>query len=198
MKKKLNSKFKIENFEYGYTLVELLAVIIVMVVVSMVIAGILVSSFRNSSKSNVVDNVTQNGNNAIVQMSKMITYARNFNGVSTGSAQLYTTDCTRALPPSVSYKFIKITAFDNGMTIFGCNGASDNPANTITSNSASLINTSSVSVLSCNFTCTQNGYGQVPTIGIYFTLSQIGSGGFAEKSSTIPFETSVTMRNVAF
>lgn len=188
----------------GYTLVELLAVIVVMVVVGVIITGILVSSLRGGSKSNVLDNVTQNGNNAIVQMSKMISYAKNFNGISTDNIT-YTTNCTQVIPPSpsptptpVAYKYIKITAFDGGTTVFGCNGPSDSPPNTIASNASSLIDATSVAVSSCYFSCTQSGFGQIPTIGINFTLQQASASSFAEKTATVPFETSITMRNITF
>jgi hypothetical protein len=142
----------------------------------------------------------------------MISYARAFNGISNGDldakgGMIFTTDCTQAVsaspgptPAPATYKYIKITSFDNGTTVFGCNGQNDNPPYTIASNTASLINTSSIAVdyNSCYFTCSQSGYGLPTTIGIYFTLSQLNSNGLAEKSSTIPFEASVTMRNVAY
>ncbi len=192
-----NSKFRIQNFQGGYTLVELLAVMAIVVVVGVIIAGILISSLRGGSKSNVLDNVRQNGNDAITQMSKMIIYAQNFNGVSTDGV-FYKTNCTQAIPPSpsptpvpITYQYIKITSFDRGQTIFSCNGL------TIASNGASLIDISTVSVVanSCYFTCTQTNFGQAPTIGINLTLSQNTSSSFAEKQATIPFQTSVTIRN---
>ncbi len=190
-----NLKFKIKNFEKGYTLVELLAVMSIVVVVGVIAAGILTSSLRGGSKSNVLDNVRQNGNFAITQISKMISYSQNFNGISTDGS-FYTTNCTQNIPPSPSptptpvvYKYIKITSFDGGQTIFSCNNS------TIASNGASLIDTSSVSVVLCSFSCTQDNFGQAPTIGINLTLSQNNPNNFAEKGAIIPFQTSVTIRN---
>ncbi len=190
-----NLKFKIKNFDRGYTLIELLAVIAIVVVVGVIVAGILISSLRGGSKSNVLDNVRQNGNHAITQMSKMIIYAQSFNGVSTNGG-FYKTNCYQAIPPSpsptpapIAYKYIKITSFDGGQTIFSCSGS------TIASNGASLIDISTTSLVSCYFSCTQTNFGQAPTIGINFTLSQNTSSNFAEKQATIPFETSITIRN---
>ncbi len=192
---KRGGQFSIFNSEKGYTLVELLAVMAIVVVVGVIVAGILISSLRGGSKSNVLDSVRQNGNDAITQMSKMIIYAQNFNGVSTDGV-FYKTNCTQAIPPSpsptpapIAYQYIKITSFDSGQTIFSCNGS------TIASNGASLIDTSAVSLVLCSFTCTQTNFGQAPTIGINLTLSDNNPGNFAEKKASVPFQTSVTIRN---
>ncbi|MCL6096140.1 MAG: type II secretion system GspH family protein [Patescibacteria group bacterium] len=186
---------KNQKSQGGYTLVELLAVMSIVIVVGVIAAGILTSSLRGGSKSNVLDNVRQNGNSAITQISKMITYSQNFNGISTDGS-FYRTNCTQIIPPSPSptptpvvYKYIKITSFDGGQTIFSCNGS------TLASNGASLIDTSSVSVVLCSFSCTQDNFGQAPTIGINLTLSQNNPNNFAEKGAIIPFQTSVTIRN---
>src|SRR6266540_3152776 len=111
----------------GYTLIELLAVMTIIVVVGVIVAGILVSSLRGGSKSNVLDNVRENGNFAITQISKMITYSQSFNGVSTDGS-FYTTNCAPAVSTSPSpsptptatptaYKYLKISSFDGGQTI---------------------------------------------------------------------------------
>lgn len=205
---------RIFNFQLGYTLIELLAVITIVVVVGVIITGILISSLRGGNKSNVLDNVRQNGNSTITQMSKMIIYAQSFNGMSDGTVdsngnRVYITNCTQIISPSPSpsspptptpkeYHYIKITSFDGGTTVFGCNGLNDIPPNTIASNGASMIDTTletGVKVSSCSFTCSQDGYGFPPTIGINFTLSQNTTSSFAEKKAIIPFQTSVTIRN---
>ena len=203
---------KIKNSEKGYTLVELLTVIVIMVVVGMIVTGIIVSSLRGTNKSTVLDNVRENGNYAIVQMSKMLTFSRVFNGVSTDGIS-YTTNCTIAATPTpapsttpaptptpVAYKYIKITGFDGGTTVFGCNSPTDTPPSTIASNSSSLIDSSTVSVdyNSCYFTCSQNTLTEPPTIGINFQLSQVSASSFVEKNASIPFSTSVTMRNIGY
>ena len=209
---------RILNFQSGYTLIELLAVITIVVVVGVIITGILISSLRGGSKSNVLDNVRQNGNSTITQMSKMIIYAQSFNGISDGTFdnngnRVYITNCSQIIssspspssPPSPTptpmpkeYQYIKITSFDGGITVFGCNDSNDIPPSTIASNGASMIDTTpetGVKVSSCSFTCSQDGYGFPPTIGINFTLSQNTTSSFAEKQAIIPFQTSVTIRN---
>ena len=191
-----NLKFKIKNCQKGYTLVELLAVIIILITVGTIITSILVTSLRGGNKSNTTNDVRQNGNYIITQMSKMILYAKSFDGVSRdNSVGSYISDCIVIQPPPpalplapVPYKYIKISSFDGGQTIFSCaNG-------TISSGSAALLS-SNFSVTSCNFYCTQTNLLSVPTININFTLSKANAGFFVENQTIIPFETSITPRN---
>lgn len=187
--------FKTINNNKGYTLVELLAVIIILVSVGTIITSILVTSLRGGNKSNTTNEVRENGNYVLAQMSKMITFAKSFDGVSTDGVN-YVTNCIVTQPPAptptlapVSYTYIKITAFDGGQTVFSCSGS------TIASNGASLINTSNLSVSSCSFICSQTNLISSPIIDIDFTLSKSNSGFFVENQTVIPFQTSVTPRN---
>lgn len=199
-----NSLFMIHS--YGFTLIELLIAMAVTVSVGAIAVGIITSILRGSNKTNAVNNVRQNGNFAISQMSKMIIYAKSMNS-----------NCQVLPPPPaltptpIHFKSIQITSFDRGMTTFSCNDSGDTPPNTIASSSASggvvsLIDADSTTgsvALSlpipndCYFTCTQEGISSSPTIGIYFTLSQKGSA-LVEKQASIPFQTSIKVRNLAY
>ena len=94
-----------------------------------------------------------------------------------------------------AYKAVKITTFNDESIIFSCD------ANTISSNSVSLINTNLIRMSSCSFTCFQNSVIDPPTIGINLFLEKINPTGgaiFPEQTasaSAIPFQTSVTIRN---
>lgn len=190
----------------GYTLVELLAVILILVSVGGIITAIVATSFRGSNRSINVNQVRQEGNFAITQMSRMIRYAKSFDGVST-NGNSYTTNCVVTIPPPpspsptpVEYKYVKITSFDGGVTVFRCqDGLSDNPR-TISSNSASLVSTSNVSLVadSCYFICSQESVGLAPAIDINFTLTPYNqiSPVFVENTLTVPFQTSVIFRNI--
>ena len=189
-------KFKLQK---GFTLVELLAVMFILVSVGGIVTGILISSLRNGSKGNTINDVRQNGQFIISQMSKMITYSSKFCGLSVDGAgnldscdnptsgNTFTKDCT--ISPSPSFNYIKIQSFDGGQTVFSCN------ASTISSNSASMLNASSFSVTSCSFTCSQASSFSPPNINISFTLSKVNPGLFVENNVLIPFETSLTIRN---
>jgi len=172
----------------GYTLIELLAVMVVMITVGLIVATILVSSLRGSNKTNTINTIRQNGNYTILQISKMLEFAQSFGGVYDPQTSSYRTDCSS---PSSQYNSIKITSFDNGTTTFSCNL----PNAKISSNSASLINSNEVSLTQCYFTCSRN-VSVPPTIGINFTLSQKSATAPFEKRETINFQTSVLMRNL--
>ena len=169
----------------GYTLIELLAVMIIMITVGLIIATILVSSLRGSNKTNTIESIRQNGNYTILQISKMLEFAQSFQGVSNDDIN-YLPNCSS---PATQYKYIKITSFDNQPTTFSCR------ANDIASNGASLINTNEVSLGPCSFTCSRN-LSLPPTIGIAFTLLQKSTSSFFEKQATIDFQTSVILRNL--
>lgn len=173
----------------GYTLIELLIVMVVLVTVGVIVAGIIVSSLRGTNKATTIETVRKNGNYAILQISRMIEFAQSFGGVSLNGSS-YSTLCPSQNSPS--YKYLKIISFDNGQTIFSCS------SNTISSGSASLINTALVTAptSTCYFTCLRSGIYEPPTIGIDFTLSQQGSSNLFENKYIIPFETTVQMRNL--
>lgn len=175
----------------GYTLIELLIVMIILVTVGLIVATILVSALRGTNKATTVDNVRNNGNYAILQMSKMIEFAQNFIGVGT-DGNTYSTTCPTP-SPLPKYTYIKVRSFDNQDTVFSC---STNPNSPIASNGASFVNPNEVNVTTCYFTCQRSSISQLPVIGIYFSLSQKSNENFFEKKASIDFQTSVVMRNL--
>lgn len=193
LRKIVNPQRSVASSQSGFTLVELLAVMVVIGVVGGAMGTILISSLVGTNKTNSIDNVRQNGNFALFQMSKTIEFSRNFYGVSTDGIQ-YTTDCTQPAvsptPTPTKYSYIKIVP-DSGQTVvFSCSGT------TISSNSASILDTSNVSATSCFFTCSQDSLVLPPTIGIDFSLSQSKPGNFTENKTSVSFSTSVTLRNL--
>lgn len=181
---------KILNSKKGYTLIELLIVMVVLVTVGIIVAAIIVSSLRGTNKAKTLETIRKNGNYTIAQMSKMIEFAQSFQGVSSDGS-IYTVVCST---PSAQYKYIKITSFDNLRTTFVCD-FSANPA-TISSNSASFIDTSEVVLASCYFTCQRTNISDLPVIGINFSLSQKSVSSFFENKASSSFQTSVIMRNL--
>lgn len=173
--------------EKGFTLIELLVVMGVLVVIGLVIATIIVSALRGSNKTNTINTVRQNGDYAISRISKMLEFAQGFVGVSNDNVN-YSNSCSS---PNSLYNYVKVVAFDGGKTVFSCNTSQSR----ISSNSASLINSSDVSLSSCSFTCSRN-ISVPPTIGIDFTLTQKSQSNLFESKASIEFKTSVIMRNL--
>jgi type II secretory pathway pseudopilin PulG len=179
----------------GFTIVEILAVIVVFIAIGSIAAAVFFTSLRVVNKSNSLASLRENGNYALSQMTKMIRYAVTFGGISTDGIT-YSNVCYAG--PITSVKnvpstYLKITSFDNNETVFHCiPGANGNVA----SNSASLLDTAIVKKIdACSFSCSQENEGDPPTILINLTISETGLAGINEKNTTLPLQTSVTFRN---
>lgn len=191
---------KIRNNEAGFTLIELLASVIVLVAVGSVIAGAISSSLRGTNKTNTIENIRQNGNYALNQMSKNIEYAQPFNGKNTGLSNdngadaEYEASCANSLLPTpipvTQYKFITVESADNKITQYNCDGS------TLKANNEDLVDVNSVSLSNCFINCIQNKSTDIPIIKISFNLGPRISNNLVENSSPpIIFETSVMMKN---
>ena len=194
-----NFKFLISNLRRkneGFTLVELLSSIIVLVAVGSVITGIITSSLRGTNKTTTIENIRQNGNYALVQMSKNIEYAQVFNGFSNDNIN-YVISCPFSLAPTpapvtTNYNFVKVTPLNSNAIVYNCTSSPP----TITANGSSLVDTNAVSLSTCTLSCIQTGSTDFPIIKIGFTLGPKNASGLVENSTPpILFETSLTIRN---
>lgn len=202
MKKNLEFRIQSSELNRGFTLVELLASIIVLVAVGSVIAGIITSSLRGTNKTTTIENIRQSGNYALSQMSKNIEYARVFNGLSNDGVN-YVTSCPFSTPtPPVqpqavrtNYNYIKVTPLNSGPIEYKCILPSPSPP-ILTVNNVEIIDTNIVYLKNCSITCTQTNATDVPIIKIELTLGPKSSNNLPENSTPpISFETSVTIRN---
>ncbi|HSX08905.1 MAG TPA: prepilin-type N-terminal cleavage/methylation domain-containing protein [Candidatus Saccharimonadales bacterium] len=161
----------------GFTLIELVTVIGVLGVVGVISVSILTITLRGTKKADLLNYARQNGDVALTQMVKNIRYAASLDAPAT---------CV----PTTSSSSITITSLsDHKQTIYSC------ASNTISSNSASLIDTNSLQATSCTFTCAQSSTIVPPIITIQFTLSPKTAGSLAETTFSLPFQSSVTLRN---
>jgi len=166
----------------GFTLIELLAVMGMFGVIGIVIVSILFTSLRASRKTDVLVMLKQNGDTALSQMTNRIRYAKSL-------------DVPLTCFPSVTQSSITITSlFDGGQTTFSCPGGG--MTTPITSNSAVLMDTNSVSVTACSFTCSQATVSDAPTVTVKFTLSPKTTTGFVDSTGVMPFQTAILMRNL--
>ena len=184
--------------ERGFTLIELLASIIVLVAVGSVITGIITSSLRGTNKTNTIENLRQNGNYALNQISKDTTYTQPFDGTNTGFSNdngvTYVTSCpfSSSQPPApvtTTYSSVTVQSVSGIVTKYNCSGS------VLTANGTDLVDTGSISLTNCSITCTQTKTTDTPIIKIGFTLGPKNQNGLAENSSSITFGTSVIMRN---
>jgi len=175
-------KFLILNPEssLGFTLVEMLAVVAIFVIVGSITMSILVTSFRTSHKTDIITLVQQNGNYALSQVAKTLRNARGLVDPFPCVGQVTASSVTVITP-------------DDQQVTYACSGG------TIASNGASLIDTSTISMPSCTFTCLQTSKSDLPIITVDFSLKQQSSSTLAEQKAsltTVDFQTSVVIRNI--
>lgn len=164
----------------GFTLVELLTVIGVLSVIGTIAVSVITVTLRTTKKTDLIETARQNSDTALTQMVKNIRYAGDL---------IYPLSCI----PRTTTSYITISAVDtNVQTTYKCIN------NTIEANGTTLFdtNTLKVSAATCSFVCEQPTVYDHPTITIQYTLSPSGAGGVAETSFNLPFQSSVTMRNV--
>lgn len=190
----------------GYTLIELLIVMMLLIVTGTVVVGILNATYRGTSKSKITSDIAQNGNYALSTISNVLTNSRQLISFTpTNSASI--TDCVNTPPAGQS---LTVLGFDGGTTTFTCN---ENEL-TISSSSAifsalpptptpykitQLIDTSRVKLApaTCSFTCTQQDIYSPPRIDVRFQL--VNSAGTAsDKTGAASFNTSVSLRNQSY
>lgn len=161
----------------GFTLIELLISFALFGVVSLIVISILLTTFRLSKKSEILTVVKQNGTNALTQMEKQIRFAQDLNDPS---------DCSE----TTTQTSIQITSITDQLpTTFSCMN------DTIASNSVALIDPN-FTVTNCSFICSQTGTNTSPQITIMFSLLPKETQGLSDDEVTIPFSTSLILRNV--
>ncbi len=169
MRKKINPR--------GFTLIEVLTAIGILSVIGAIVVSVVTLTLRGTKKSDMLEFARQNGDAALSQMVKSIRYAKSL-------------DVPASCVPSATTQSVTITSLtDSAQTTLSCaNG-------TISSNSASLVDTAALTVSACSFVCRQTTSYDPPTISIYYTLSPKTAGSFVETNFTLPFQSSVTLRN---
>lgn len=178
------TKLKTLRLRSGFTLIELLAVIAITGVVGTMMFGILFTTLKGADKSESVGKLQENGNFALSQMSRMVRYSLDLQDPST----CYSATSTAPITSSS----ITILNADNYSTTFTC----DLNAGTIASNSASLLDSSTVSMTACSFSCSQATAYDAPALTISFTLNKKDSNALVENNSPINFQTTILLRNV--
>jgi len=176
--KNKNSFFNVSGKTAGFTLVEVLVVILSFGILAVAGSSLFISILKGAAKAEIEKEIKQNGDYAINVMERMIRNAREIVNCSSSS--------------------IRIKNPDGGYTTFNCR-VNDQVAS-IASNSAFLtgknVTLDSNGEANCSsgnltFSCTS---GNPPTVGISFTLYQKGSSVRPEEKAQAKFETTVSLR----
>lgn len=173
----------------GYTLIELVIVIMVMLVVGGIIVGILYSAIRGTTKARVNNNISQNGNYATAIMTNFIANATDLLEVTDPFGNVFTSCVSDGVNP-VDGVSVTIQNYDGGVTTFACENGY------ISSNSASLTDRNEVEVIqdTCRMLCMQTSLYSPPRIDISFEIQNKNAADNVTSGKTL-FETSVTLRN---
>lgn len=174
----------------GFTLVESLMVIFVFTVVSGIVLSILSSVLRGANKTNVIASIRKNGDYAITQMAKNIRSAKKFEGLSIDGMEPFDNNCL-IYPDSLrGQNYLKIVDFSEITRTFRCQVPTS-----ISLDGNNFLDSTSVKVDSCSFSCTRTNASSNPIVKITFTLSQSNPDAGYEKSFSIPFQASIQLRN---
>jgi type II secretory pathway pseudopilin PulG len=171
----------------GLTLIELLVSLALIVGLMTVVAAILVATLRGASKAVVSEDIRQNGNSALTQVTKQIQFAESLDSVLTSLGDTSASCATPAPPdPPTEYKSISYTS--GGVSnILTCDRT------TLALNSAELVDRTKAVFVSCKIICSQQ-IDESPVVGISFTLSNPSDDVVAEKRTTLNFSKSIKMR----
>lgn len=156
---------------------EIVTVISILSVIGAIVVSIMTITLRTSKKADLLESASQSGDTALSQIVKNIRYAQSLNTPAT-------------CDPPVTASSITVTSLTNVQTTYSCTQG------TIESNTSSLFDTSTLKVSACSFVCSQAIANDPPSITIQFTLTPLNPGKFTETNFTIPFQSTVTMRNL--
>lgn len=175
---------KKSNIQRGFTLVELLAVMVVLIAVGGIIFGVLFASLRGSNKAALLTDVQDNGDYTLTQIARTIRFAQ---------AVEFPSSCVLGPTPTpIATSSVTIRNYDQSQITYSCTTGA---GGTIASNGASLLDTQRVEVESCSFTCSQNSVYESPTIGISFTLNKKDANNLVDNNAPVTFQTTINLRN---
>lgn len=164
----LNYKLQITNFgkKRGFSLIEILIVLVLFVTVALVINQSLFNTLRGSTKSNLTTRVKQEGNFAISVMERRLRLATQI---------------------SCSYgRIIDYKDTDGVKSDFICQ-------NSTLTNGGVLLLPSDIKVSACSFTCLK--FGGKDTVSVKITFSQAKVSSRSEEQVSVPLETTIRLRN---
>lgn len=160
----------------GFTFIEILVVTGLIAMISTLAVQVFVTTSASTTKSNLLQNIKQNGDYSLEIMTRMIQSAESI------------PTCTGAQAGSLA-----IVNRDGKTTTFDC------AVDRIASTGALFTQYLTPSGLTCGgtlqFLCTPRA-GIPSSVKITFTLSQTGSAGKSYEAASVPFQTTVIKRSI--
>lgn len=183
----INNKYSVSPITYhlshtaGFTLIEMIVAISILGIVSLIGTGLLFTSLSSSGKAEIDKEVRQNGNYALSVMEGLIISSKNI--------------ACPTPPAANASKEIDVTDINGQLTQFICDDSADHKISSVSASAGTFVLTATnVAVTNCNFTCATT-VGNPTTVGIGFSVSQVGSSGRPNEKSSASFETQVSARN---
>ena len=182
----------------GFTLLELLVVVVIFTLISVVVAQVFFTTMRSNNKTEIVREVKQNGDRAMEIITRLVQNAKFIQLPSS---------CPERPLVGETIDSVSLTNFDGGQTILACEVKDGiaRIASTSASQTVYLMNTN-VTLIdpvdktnACTnhalaFTCTS--VGDTPSyITIGFSLRQKNSSASVVDTASETFQTTVTLRN---
>lgn len=185
------------KFNFGFTLIEVLVASSIVIAASTIVVGIITTTFRTSNKTISIEQIRENGNFAVSQITKEIQFADAFNGVSDNGSEFDTTCIS-----GTSYRYVQVRTGVDIKTISCLDDSGTTEGIYLKKNdqaARSLISSENVVIEggTCSITCSLGEGSVSPVIGISFDLSLSDSfkANLPEGASATNFSTSIKMRN---
>jgi len=179
-------KFKVQSSKFkvtacGFTFIEMIVAISILGIVALIGTGFLLTTLSSSGKAEINKEVRQNGNFALSIMEGLIISAENISCPTADEIDVI--DINGQLTKFICYDSAPDYKISSVSSTFS-------PPTTTTY----ILTADNVAVTDCNFTCTTI-VGNPTTVGIGFTVSQVGSSGRPSEKSSVSFQTQVSTRN---
>jgi len=175
----------------GFTLVEIMVVVVIFGIMGIVASNSLFSLLRGASKTEILKEVKQNGDYTLSVMEFKIRNAKEVltttyacTGTQQTGIEILNPDDSKTVYSCAAFGFPLVNRLQEVYTT---------PAGVV--QTAKYLTTTKVTVANCNavFSCTSAVSG-IESVNIRFTLNQVG-GTSPEDSATETFATQVNLRN---
>jgi prepilin-type N-terminal cleavage/methylation domain-containing protein len=158
----------------GYTLIEMLVVIVIFATVALVASETLILTLRGTRKANAVSKVRQDVDYALGSMERQLR-----------GAKLITSACTGAASSQISF-----TDQNGNNVTFSCINVNNSNLPASIASSSGTLTSSNITISACSFTCTP-GNGSSPT---QVTMN-INAKDLAGQNAPVSATTQVTLRS---